>query len=63
MGVKEGEYDGSEDFVSCTSCTTNGLAPMAKVINDEFGIQETIMVTVHTMTVTQAVVEFSSCST
>jgi len=31
MGVNQGEYDGSEDFISCASCTTNGLAPMVKV--------------------------------
>ena len=63
MGVNEGEYDGSEDFVSCASCTTNGLAPMVKAINDEFGINEVIMTTLHVMTATQAVVDFSSCST
>jgi len=60
MGVNEGEYDGSEDFVSCASCTTNGLAPMVKAINDEFGIDEALMTTVHAMTATQAVVDSSS---
>ena len=60
MGVNEGEYDGSEDFVSCASCTTNGLAPMVKAINDEFGIEEALMTTVHAMTATQAVVDSSS---
>merc|ERR1712087_513037 len=43
MGVNQDEYDGSEDFVSCASCTTNGLAPMVKAINDEFGIEEALM--------------------
>merc|ERR1711878_172577 len=60
VGVNEGEYDGSEDFVSCASCTTNGLAPMVKAINDEFGIEEALMTTVHAMTATQAVVDSSS---
>merc|ERR1719148_656066 len=60
MGVNEGEYDGSEDFVSCASCTTNGLAPMVKAINDAFGIEEALMTTIHAMTATQAVVDSSS---
>merc|ERR1739845_127154 len=60
LGVNHGEYDGSEDFVSCASCTTNGLAPLVKVINDEFGIEEALMTTVHAMTSTQAVVDSSS---
>merc|ERR1711865_1230399 len=60
MGVNEAEYDGSEDFVSCASCTTNGLAPMVKAIHDEFEIEEALMTTVHAMTATQAVVDSSS---
>merc|ERR1712187_695815 len=60
VGVNEGEYDGSENFISCASCTTNGLAPMVKAINDEFGIEEALMTTVHAMTATQAVVDSSS---
>jgi len=60
MGVNQDEYDGSEDFVSCASCTTNGLAPMVKAIHDEFDIQEALMTTVHAMTATQAVVDSSS---
>jgi glyceraldehyde 3-phosphate dehydrogenase len=60
MGVNQGEYDGSENFVSCASCTTNGLAPMVKAIQDEFGIDEALMTTVHAMTATQAVVDSSS---
>merc|ERR1712203_1203208 len=55
-----GEYDGSENFISCASCTTNGLAPMVKAINDAFGIEEALMTTVHAMTATQAVVDSSS---
>merc|ERR1712232_1101831 len=60
MGVNQEEYDGSENFISCASCTTNGLAPMVKAINDEFGIEETWVTTVHAMTATQAVVDSSS---
>lgn len=60
MGVNQDEYDGSENFISCASCTTNGLAPMVKVINDAFGIEEALMTTVHAMTATQAVVDSSS---
>merc|ERR1711966_604566 len=47
MGVNANEYDGSENFVSCASCTTNGLAPMVKAIHDEFDIQEALMTTIH----------------
>jgi glyceraldehyde 3-phosphate dehydrogenase len=60
MGVNQEEYDGSENFVSCASCTTNGLAPMVKAIHDEYDIQEALMTTVHAMTATQAVVDSSS---
>lgn len=60
MGVNQQEYDGSENFISCASCTTNGLAPMVKAINDEFGIEQALMTTVHAMTATQAVVDSSS---
>merc|ERR1711966_452332 len=54
MGVNDEAYDGSEDFISCASCTTNGLAPMVKAINDEFEITEA------PMTTPQAVVDSSS---
>jgi len=60
MGVNQEEYDGSENFISCASCTTNGLAPMVKAVNDAFGIEEALMTTVHAMTATQAVVDSSS---
>merc|ERR1711939_1136421 len=60
MGVNQEEYDGSEDFISCASCTTNGLAPMVKAVNDEFDIEMALMTTVHAMTATQAVVDSSS---
>lgn len=42
--------DGSEDIISCASCTTNCLAPMAKVLNDQFGIEMGIMTTIHAYT-------------
>ena len=60
MGVNEGEYTSDMQFVSCASCTTNGLAPMVKAINDAFGIEEALMTTVHAMTSTQMVVDGSS---
>merc|ERR1739844_878666 len=60
MGVNAGEYDGSENFISCASCTTNGLAPMVKAVHDEYEITEALMTTVHAMTATQAAVDSSS---
>merc|ERR1712113_1242214 len=60
VGVNEDEYTGQTDYISCASCTTNGLAPMVKAINYEFGIEEALMTTVHAMTATQAVVGSSS---
>ncbi|MBA2421970.1 MAG: type I glyceraldehyde-3-phosphate dehydrogenase [Chitinophagales bacterium] len=42
--------DGSETIISCASCTTNCLAPMAKVLNDSFGIQIGLMTTIHAYT-------------
>merc|ERR1711979_173799 len=59
-GVNPEMYDGSEDFISCASCTTNGLAPMVKAVHDEFDIEMALMTTVHAMTATQAVVDSSS---
>merc|ERR1712194_742981 len=60
VGVNDEIYDGTEHFISCASCTTNGLAPLVKAINDEFGIEEALMTTIHAMTATQAVVDSSS---
>merc|ERR1711906_56724 len=60
MGVNAGDYKGQTDYVSCASCTTNGLAPLVKCINDKFGIEEGLMTTIHAMTATQAVVDSSS---
>jgi len=51
MGVNEEDYDSaSMDIVSNASCTTNCLAPMVKVLNDEFGIVDGIMTTIHAYT-------------
>ncbi|GMQ10018.1 hypothetical protein CsSME_00053188 [Camellia sinensis var. sinensis] len=50
MGVNEKEYKSDIDIVSNASCTTNCLAPLAKVINDKFGIVEGLMTTVHSIT-------------
>lgn len=57
MGVNHKNYDKSMDIVSNASCTTNCLAPMAKVINDKFGIKEGLMTTVHATTATQKTVD------
>ncbi len=56
MGVNNSEYKG-EAIVSNASCTTNCLAPLAKVINDNFGIVEGLMTTVHATTATQKTVD------
>lgn len=56
MGVNHNEYEG-QDIVSNASCTTNCLAPLAKVINDKFGIVDGLMTTVHAATATQKTVD------
>ena len=50
MGVNDDKYDGSQKVISNASCTTNCLGPMAKVINDEFGIVRGLMTTIHAYT-------------
>ncbi len=57
MGVNQDKYTPDMQFVSNASCTTNCLAPIAKVLNDNFGIVEGLMTTVHAMTATQKTVD------
>lgn len=59
MGVNHSNYAG-EDIVSNASCTTNCLAPLAKVLNDSFGIVDGLMTTVHATTATQKTVDSPS---
>jgi glyceraldehyde 3-phosphate dehydrogenase len=57
MGVNHTTYKKEMNVVSNASCTTNCLAPLAKVLNDEFGIVEALMTTVHATTATQKTVD------
>lgn len=57
MGVNHTKYTKDMNVVSNASCTTNCLAPLAKVINDNFGIVEGLMTTVHSITATQKTVD------
>ena len=50
MGVNDGAYDGSQTVISNASCTTNCLAPMAKVLDDLVGIEQGLMTTIHAYT-------------
>jgi glyceraldehyde 3-phosphate dehydrogenase len=57
MGVNQDKYKADMQFVSNASCTTNCLAPLAKVLHDNFGIAEGLMTTVHSTTATQKTVD------
>ena len=57
IGVNEDKYTPDMQFVSNASCTTNCLAPIAKVLNDNFGIKDGLMTTVHAATATQKTVD------
>lgn len=58
MGVNEDSYDPSKDFVvSNASCTTNCVAPLTKILLDEFGIEEGLMTTIHAVTASQPTVD------
>merc|ERR1719473_138740 len=57
MGVNHTEYKTSDTVVSNASCTTNCLAPLAKCVDEKFGIVEGLMTTVHAMTATQLTVD------
>jgi len=50
MGVNHGDYDGSQSIISNASCTTNCLGPMAKVLDEVFGIERGLMTTIHAYT-------------
>src|SRR5690554_3041290 len=57
MGVNESSYTSDMTFISNASCTTNCLAPLAKVVHDNWGIEEGLMTTVHATTATQKTVD------
>ena len=57
MGVNNSKYTSDMTYVSNASCTTNCLAPIAKVLNEKFGIVEGLMTTVHSVTPTQKLLD------
>ena len=59
-GVNHNSYDDTMKIISNASCTTNCLAPIAKLINDNFIIESGVMTTVHSATATQNVVDSAS---
>jgi len=59
VGVNTDDYSTDMNVVSCASCTTNGLAPLVKVVNEKFGIKQGLMTTVHAATASQLTVDGS----
>lgn len=57
MGVNHNDLNKNDSIISNASCTTNCLAPLTKVLNDSFGIEEALMTTVHAVTATQFTVD------
>ncbi len=57
MGVNDDQYDPNEDVTSNASCTTNCMAPVTKVLNDTFGIEDGLMTTVHSYTNDQNILD------
>lgn len=57
MGVNQKELKASNNIISNASCTTNCLAPMAKIMDDNFGIEEALMTTIHATTASQLTVD------
>jgi glyceraldehyde 3-phosphate dehydrogenase len=57
MGVNNESYKSDIDVISNASCTTNCLAPLAKIVNDKFGLKEGLMTTIHSYTATQKTVD------
>ena len=57
MGVNEDQYTGKETVISNATCTTNCLAPLAKIIHKKFGIIEALMTTVHSYTAKQNIID------
>ncbi len=60
MGVNEKDLTNEDNIISNASCTTNCLAPVMKVLNDEFGVEKAMMTTVHSYTSTQAIIDVAT---
>lgn len=58
MGVNHEDYDPAQDVISNASCTTNCLAPLAKVLDEKFGIKRGMMTTIHSYTNDQRILDF-----